>query len=258
MPFILDAFLFKSLALYTLYEPISWLYLFRGYLSDILQCIPFLILYNITDRKYGNLIVFILFSLLISANTEHILVNKGNITYESIHYIQDKQFLSGSALSFRAIILFLLSFIALILLHSLSPYVNSALIKLPHHLKVRKPVLFLTAVTLTTITPISVFNSSWQQQSFLEQNLSSYSHTLLNRKNGQYISSAAYTEISDIKKKNGQYQLLNPYEVNDGKPVLNALNPEKNILLILVEGLSQHQMMDNTLRNLKWTPKTGQ
>lgn len=223
----------------------------RGFLSDFLQCIPFILIYNITNNKYGKLIIFIIFSLLISANTEHITVNKGNITYHSILFITDEQFIAGSALSFRAILLFLSSCFLLILLQLSSAHLKTALSKLPHHIKVRKPVLFLSAITLTTITPISVFNPSWQQQSVLEQNISSYIYNLVNQKNSQYISNSSYTDIDDIKKKNSQYHVLNPYEVKEGISLLNSLEPEKNVLLILVEGLSQHQIIDNTLKNLK-------
>lgn len=248
MPFIINSILFRSLALYSLYEPITFVPLLRGFLSDFLQCIPFILICNIINNKYGKFIVFIIFSLLISANTEHIIVNKGNITYHSILFITDEQFITGSALSFRVILMFISSCFLLILLQLSATHLNEALSRLPHHFRVRKPVLFLTAITLTTLTPISVFNPSWQQQSLLEQNVSSYIQT---QNNSQYISNSSYTDINDIKKKNAQYHLLNAYEVKDGTSFLNELKPEKNILLIFVEGLSQHQMTDNTLKQLQ-------
>lgn len=251
MPFIVDSILFRSFALLSLYESIPFVNLLRGFLSDFIQCIPFILLGNAINNKYGKFLIFILFSLLIAGNTEHIIVNKGNITYHSILFLKDEEFIAGSALSFRAILLFLSSCILLILLQLLTAPLNARLAKLPRHIKIRKPVLALTAATLITITPISVFNPSWQQQSLMEQNVSSYIHTLLNQKNTQYISGSSYTGIDDIKEKNAQYRLLHPYEVKSGSSLLNNLNPEQNILLILVEGLSQHQIIDNTLKNLK-------
>jgi hypothetical protein len=251
MLFIVDSILFRLFALLSLYEPIPFINLLRGFLSDSIQCIPFILIYGIINNKYGKSLILILFSLMVAANTEHIIVNKGNINYQSIAFAADKQFVAGSALSLRAILLFISSCTGLYLLQVFSISLHTRLEKLPRHLKVRKRVLFLTAGTLTTITPISIFNSSWQQQSLLEQIVSAGVRTVFSRKNAQYISDSSYAGIEDVKKKNARYHVLNPYEVKEGASLLNGLKPEKNVLLVLVEGLSQHQITDNTLKNLK-------
>lgn len=250
MPFILNSIIFRIFALYNHYEPIPILQLLRGFLSDFAQCIPFILIYSALNNRYSNFIIFILFSLLISANTEHIIVNNGNINYHSIIFIKDKQFLTGSAFSARVLLLFLSSCLLLVLFHFSSKYLYKALSKLPRQIRIRKPVQFVTAIILTSLIPISIFIPVWQQQSVFEQNISSYFFQN-NQNSKSYVNSSSYTDINDHKKRNSEYHLLNSYEVKEGTSFLNGLTPEKNVLFILVEGLSQHQVTDNTLNHIK-------
>ncbi|MGR9086430.1 MAG: LTA synthase family protein [Gammaproteobacteria bacterium] len=249
MPFILDSIVFRLFALYSHYEPVPVLQGLRGFLSDAIQCLPFLLVYSTAPNKYLKAAAFIVFSAVISANTEHILVNHGHINYESIGFILDRQFLIGSALSARAMALFLSSCLLLISVHLSSGRLRAASAMLPRRFRVRAPLRWLCVIILTGSIPISVFNAGWQQQSFLEQNVSSFLYR--DKQRIKPYAKAASRPGFDDGTGNSGYHWVNPYEVQAGTSLLNESAPEKNVLFILIEGLSQHQVADNTLKQLK-------
>jgi phosphoglycerol transferase MdoB-like AlkP superfamily enzyme len=260
MSFIIISIVFRAFSFFSAYEPIAFINILRGFLSDIVQCIPFLLLYNTVKNKYGKFIVFILFSILISANTEHILVNRGNISYEFVGFIKEKQFLNGSALSTRPITFFLISLLALSIIQLSTHKIKAFVCKFPKKLHIRKPLLLLTPVTLTSAIHVSVFYPSWHQQSVLEQNFRYFfeNHILKNHEVyiNQYITKSEFSNIEDIKKhQNGTYSALHPLEIKQGSSILNNKNPEKNVLLIFIEGLSQFHVYNNYLPNIR---KLGQ
>ncbi len=92
--------------------------------------------------------------------------------------------------------------------------------------------------------PVSLLDSSWKQESFLEQNARTLLANLDFGTASHRIKSPSIKSIAALKSFNEHYARINPLDYQSGHTFLNSIDPETNVLLVFVEGLAQ-QHLDN-------------
>ena len=231
--------LYRTIALILTTEPISPSST-RGYLSDIVQCLLlYFFIYKIRNKILYKTIIS-LYIIIIISNFENILTNNCNLSYEFYKYLFNKEIIQGSLLTPRPILLLVITLLSIALFS-----------KLHIKTKIRKKVMFPFFTLSLMISPLVVINSSWHQESILEQNLKSLFINLSLKKKIINFEDTSITSIAQLKEKNKYYELIQPKDLLKGTSILNKNQPEKNILLIFIEGLSQQHIKNNLLKNIK-------
>jgi hypothetical protein len=223
---------------YTTYLDHSWLsagaflpYL-RGFLSDIsigLVIGPLLLLFRFNRFLFYTL--WAIWVMLISLNAEHVFVNASNMNYKFIDLALTRDFIGGSLITVKNLYAFIICLAFSILLTVIYRRLRLRILPMTTYA--------ITAVSLITIAllPVSKVHPNWIQTNIVEENVRNV-----------FSGRGAHIALPDIDEK-----LKDRFFSHDlsGSQIVAFPESRTNVLIIMVEGISQSAIDAGDLPNLK-------
>jgi len=217
------------------YSPATSDLIIRAVISDISIAAVAALLISLIPVRTLQFALGILICILASANVEHILANGANMDVAFSKYLADATFLTGSVMTLDLALLVGLSVaifcVGAVVLDKMPVAQAPRLLKLKD---LTLPVVILSAVStmLLFFTPVTLVNASWTQANFLEENVTSYIVE-------NFAESASAVDRAEIE------DLLYVQDLS-GKSILPA-SRKKNVVLVLVEGISQVHLLEGLM-----------
>ena len=206
---------------------LSEVLLVRAIISDIFIAAAVALLISLIPFRFLQFSLGILVCILGSANVEHILANGANMDVAFSKYLANTTFLSGSVLTLNLVLLAAITIgvfcCGVLYLEKIQEG------PVPTFLKARALALsigILSAISIVPLLlmPVTLVNASWTQTNFLEENIKAY----IGENNSEQ------SPIADSSK----IEKLLYYQDLSGQTILSE-SRKKNVVLILIEGISQ-------------------